>query len=77
MPSGAVLAVGLLFLIAYIVGIYRKPKKTLPPGPSGIPILGNLLDIPTRNAWLRYQELGRQYGTLLSSDRILPFLILQ
>ena len=42
----------------------RSAGRPLPPGPPGIPILGNLFDLPKRSPWLGYRELSRRYGTL-------------
>lgn len=63
MHSDQAFIVGLLILIPaiYAAVTYRK-ARALPPGPAGLPILGNLFDVPKGNAYKRYQELSRQYG---------------
>lgn len=33
-----------------------------PPGPPGRLFIGNLFDIPTQNAWIRYREMSRIYS---------------
>lgn len=34
----------------------------LPPGPKGLPVIGNLLDIPQKLEWVQYREWGRQFS---------------
>ncbi|KAF5379921.1 hypothetical protein D9757_007237 [Collybiopsis confluens] len=36
-----------------------------PPGPKPLPVIGNLLDIPTERPWLRYTEWGKVYGDVV------------
>lgn len=38
-----------------------KPLS-LPPGSKGLPILGNILDIPTKQEWFTYTDWGKKYG---------------
>lgn len=33
-----------------------------PPGPKPLPIIGNILDIPTRSSWVTYARWAQQYG---------------
>jgi len=34
--------------------------------PPTLPVLGNLLDVPAKNAHLKFTELGRKYGSIVS-----------
>ncbi|KIJ66689.1 hypothetical protein HYDPIDRAFT_85510 [Hydnomerulius pinastri MD-312] len=43
----------------------KGTKVALPPGPSGLPILGNILDIPASEPWVAYKCLGEKYGDLV------------
>ncbi|EQK97564.1 hypothetical protein G6O67_005444 [Ophiocordyceps sinensis] len=49
----------LLSLICY--SLKRTPK--LPPGPRGLPIVGNMYQIP-RNPWKQFKEWHRVYGPI-------------
>ena len=55
----------LLILIVVLLGAWYIQQKQLrlPPGPRGIPLLGNLFDIPAGHEWLVYDKWRRQYGT--------------
>lgn len=39
----------------------RKRGSRLPPGPPGLPILGNLYDFPTTYEWLAYKEMSLKH----------------
>ncbi|KAF9257588.1 cytochrome P450 [Marasmius fiardii PR-910] len=54
----------------YIVFRFLTSKKQqpLPPGPPGLPILRNLLDIPTSSEWETYGKWADQYGPIVSAS---------
>ncbi|KAG2008746.1 cytochrome P450 [Coprinopsis cinerea AmutBmut pab1-1] len=43
----------------------RSKGLPLPPGPKGLPILGNLLQIPKVKPWKVYAEWKKQYGDMI------------
>lgn len=48
--------------IAYATVQYiRSPWRKLPPGPRGIPILGNIAELGDKQ-WFKFEELAKQYG---------------
>lgn len=69
--SATNLGIALSFLIVYLITRClraRKHKLPLPPGPKGLPILGNLNDLPNRGDrewehWLKHKDL---YGPISS-----------
>ncbi|KZO94698.1 cytochrome P450 [Calocera viscosa TUFC12733] len=52
-----------------LVGIWlytRKSKASqLPPGPPGVPVLGNVLDLPSKLMFLKFDEWKDQYGEIM------------
>jgi hypothetical protein len=43
-------------------------RRPLPPGPPGWPIIGNVLDVPSRDEHVKYAELSKKYGAYPSID---------
>ncbi|ETW78619.1 cytochrome P450 monooxygenase 85 [Heterobasidion irregulare TC 32-1] len=43
----------------------RRKKATCPlsPGPKGLPIIGNVLDIPKNREWITYEKWGKEFGS--------------
>ncbi|KIP03405.1 hypothetical protein PHLGIDRAFT_121631 [Phlebiopsis gigantea 11061_1 CR5-6] len=57
-----VLVIAIAVLSSYwIAG--RRQSRHLPPGPSGLPVLGNALQIPRGREHLAFVEMGRSVGS--------------
>ncbi|KAJ7446928.1 cytochrome P450 [Mycena galericulata] len=62
--SGPVLALGLAAsLVIYQLNKGRSSK--LPPGPRGLPLLGNIADLPKSHSWETYAKWGEKYGGIV------------
>ena len=56
-------AASLLSTIAYLLLLRRqRPPLPFPPGPKGLPLIGNLRDLPNDYQWLIYAKLGQDLG---------------
>ncbi|KAH9888090.1 CyP450 monooxygenase [Cubamyces lactineus] len=43
----------------------KRARKILPPGPRGLPLLGNIYDIPQTAPWVTYRDLKATYGDVI------------
>ncbi|KAI0039477.1 cytochrome P450 [Auriscalpium vulgare] len=53
-----------LWLVKIIFSSKRHPAP-LPPGPKGLPLLANLLDLPQKEQWRTFADWGRKYGPIV------------
>ncbi|OTA02101.1 Cytochrome P450 CYP2 subfamily [Trichoderma parareesei] len=59
-----------IVLVGYLVyhQFIRKPKRNLPPGPRGLPLLGNILNLPPKGVptHVHWKSLNDKYGPIAS-----------
>ncbi len=65
----------LICALPIVYAISSRPKGKLPPGPKRLPVLGNIFDIPTDEAWKVFQKWGEQYGTYRINVAMAPCLL--
>ncbi|XP_054820014.1 cytochrome P450 83B1-like [Prosopis cineraria] len=52
-------------LLTFLIHTTRRTRAHLPPGPSGLPLIGNLLHLPTSAPHHYLWQLSNQYGPLI------------
>lgn len=57
-----------VLLVVLLLARYlrAKPSAQLPPGPRGLPLIGNLLDMPAEQEWLTFAQWGEKWGDICS-----------
>ena len=66
-----------LFLVLLSIRDYRRRRGfRFPPGPRPLPLVGNLLDVPTTFSWLTYSELSRKYGDIPLFSLLFKFYLI-
>ncbi|KAJ8516458.1 hypothetical protein ONZ45_g6243 [Pleurotus djamor] len=51
------------FILLHTVVRRRRRQLPLPPGPSRLPIVGNLFNIPKTHQWLQYQKWAAEFDS--------------
>lgn len=62
------IAGGISIAIAYRSWQSNKRRGPLPPGPRGLPLLGNMADLPDSQPWVALAKLGEIYGASFATD---------
>ena len=55
-----------LLLVIFLLYWHKSSSQNYPPGPKGLPIVGNVFDIPSSMPWKKFTELSKIYGILTS-----------
>ena len=58
LPIGAFLLAAFSYALRHV----RSRELPYPPGPKRIPIIGNLIDMPSKEEWVTYKKWSAQYG---------------
>ncbi|KAI0718569.1 cytochrome P450 [Cerioporus squamosus] len=56
----------LLILLAYVVVRQHLRRRKMPPGPRGLPLVGNKHQVPSIKPWRKFAEWSKQYGPVFS-----------
>ncbi|KAJ7693199.1 cytochrome P450 [Mycena rosella] len=68
--------VGIISLVL-VQRLFQRQRGSLPPGPTGLPLIGNVLDMPSVTEWLTFAEWGAKWGGLCSATLLgQPIVIL-
>ncbi|KAK0469561.1 cytochrome P450 [Desarmillaria tabescens] len=58
-----------ILLFCYLFYLLRNRRRaTFPPGPKGLPLIGNLWDVPSEYPWITYAQWTSIYGDVLYLD---------
>ena len=57
---------GVVLIFGFISYRYYAFRRRLPPGPPGLPVIGNLHEMPKSHPWLTQTELHKKYGPIFS-----------
>ena len=55
--------VTLTLSILYSLFSQTRRRAPLLPGPKGLPLIGNVLDMPTQQEWKTFTQWGETWGT--------------
>ncbi|XP_072046600.1 cytochrome P450 1A1-like [Amphiura filiformis] len=64
--SSGTITVALLTILASLIYWNVRRPRGMPPGPTGLPILGNLLDFGDKPPYVTFKEMTKKYGNVFS-----------
>lgn len=60
-----IFAVAVVLLASRAFQTFRVRKK-MPPGPIGLPLVGNKHQMPATKPWRKFEQLNKEYGPVVS-----------
>ena len=73
-PIAGVILFILRFYRRHVSFSLRSRGLSLPPGPPGLPVIGNLREVQAEFPWKVYHDLGKTYGMASNThQRIMSF----
>lgn len=62
--STLLLTISLFVIVVFVANVKRRSRRPLcfPPGPKGLPFLGNVLEIGSSEPWLTFTQWASLYG---------------
>ena len=71
------LGVAFVFVVRSIVTQRKRNPRglPLPPGPKGLPVLGNIFQFPKALLWEEYDKLCKQHGNASPLDPVYKYIL--
>lgn len=68
--SSSALLIVIMVLLVIVTPLFNRRRTPLlhlplPPGPSGLPFIGNVSSMPSTHAWITYAQWAKTYGDVL------------
>lgn len=60
----------ILFSFILFVWYSAKKRPSYPPGPKRLPIVGNLLSMPSHEEWVTYRKWSDQFGMTPDTNHV-------
>uniref|UniRef100_A0A3P8TCR4 Cytochrome P450, family 2, subfamily Y, polypeptide 3 n=1 Tax=Amphiprion percula TaxID=161767 RepID=A0A3P8TCR4_AMPPE len=64
--SSTLLLFGLIFALLWLLSLKKRRRWSLPPGPPGLPLIGNLLQLDKRAPFTSLLKLSETYGPVMT-----------